>query len=245
MPASLVSLCAEAVAEVLFPSCCPACGAKILSDEVICKECLAALSRTEHASIDNNGIDMLFADLIASEHHVIRYQRGAAFAYYNRQRGAVLRRLIESGKFGFHPRPEIFFCLGQEAARDYVDSALFSGIDFLVPVPLHPKRLRQRGFNQAEYICRGLNSITQIPIDNQHLIRLRNNPHQSRSALSHRMNNVRDIFAVTHPEEWKNRHILLVDDVITSGATMLSCMRMLTPIRGCRISVFALGWAHN
>jgi len=246
MPASLVSRCAEAVAEVLFPACCPACERKLLSsEEVICRECLDTLPRTEHASIDNNGIDMLFADLIASETHVIRYERGAAFAYYNRRRGAMVRRLIEHGKFGLHPQPEIFYALGREAARDYVGASLLEDIDMLVPVPLHPKRLRQRGFNQAEYICRGLNSITRLPIDTGHLIRQHNNPHQSRSQLSHRMQNVENIFSVLHPEEWKGKHLLLVDDVITSGATMLSCMRMLTPIRGCRTSVFALGWAHN
>ena len=246
MPVPLVSRCAEAVAEVLFPACCPACERKLLpSENVICRDCLGALPRTEHASIPDNGIDMLFADLIASEKHVIRYERGAAFAYYNRKRGAAFRHLIEQGKFGLHPRPEIFYALAQEAARDYIGSALLEDIDVLVPVPLHPKRLRQRGFNQAEYICRGLNSITHIPVDTTHLVRLRNNPHQSRSQLSHRMRNVENIFSILHPEEWKGRHILLVDDVITSGATMLSCMRMLTPIRGCRISVFALGWAHN
>lgn len=246
MPVPLVSRCAEAVAEVLFPACCPACERKLLpSENVICRDCLGALPRTEHASIPDNGIDMLFADLIASEKHVIRYERGAAFAYYNRKRGATFRHLIEQGKFGLHPRPDIFYTLGQEAARDYIGAALLEDIDVLVPVPLHPKRLRQRGFNQAEYICRGLHSITHIPIDTTHLVRLRNNPHQSRSQLSHRMRNVENIFTVLHPEEWKGRHILLVDDVITSGATMLSCMRMLTPIRGCRTSVFALGWAHN
>lgn len=246
MPVPLLSQCAEAVAEVLFPACCPACERKLLSsEEVICRECMDALPRTEHASLPDNGIDMLFADLIKDYGHAIHYVRGAAFSYYNRRRGKVLRQLIEQGKFGPHPRPEIFEALGREAAREFIDSALLEDVDFLVPVPLHPKRFRQRGFNQAEYICRGLSAITHIPIDNQHLVRTKNNPHQSRSALSHRMNNVRDIFAVSHPEEWKNRHILLVDDVITSGATMLSCMRMLTPIRGCRISVFALGWAHN
>lgn len=246
MPFSRLSLGILSIAEVLFPTCCPACGQKLLSDEeVMCRSCLGALPRTEHAILADNGIDMLFAELIASEKHVVRYDRGGTFSYYNRQRGKTLRRLIEQGKFGMHPRPEIFYALGREAARDFVDSALFSDIDMLVPVPLHPRRLRQRGFNQAEYICRGLASVMHIPIDTDHLIRLRNNPHQSKSLLSHRMQNVEGLFAVLHPEEWKNKHILLVDDVITSGATMLSCMRMLTPIRRCRASVFALGWAHN
>ena len=236
----------HALVEVLFPTCCPACGRKLLQDEqVICQDCLDKIPRTEHAAIDNNGIDMLFAELIEHEKHVIRYQRGAAFAYYNRMRGRSFRRLIEQGKFGLHPNPDIFFTLGKEAARDFITSDIFSDIDLLVPVPLHPRRLRERGFNQAEYICQGLSTILHLPVDTDHLIRTRNNPHQSRSKFSKRMKNVEDLFAVQHPEEWKNKHILLVDDIITSGATMISCMRTVTPIRGCRVSVFALGWAHS
>ena len=139
----------------------------------------------------------------------------------------------------------VFHELGRVAAMDYLDSELFDDVDVLVPVPLHPRRLRQRGFNQAEYICKGLHSITKIPIDTSHLVRTKNNPHQSRSNFDQRYENVRDLFAVRYPEEWKNKHILLVDDVITSGATLFECMKQMTPIRGCRISVFALGWAHN
>jgi ComF family protein len=122
---------------------------------------------------------------------------------------------------------------------------LLEDIDLLVPIPLHPRRLRERGFNQAEWICKGLNDVLKIPIDTQHLVRLRNNPHQSRSQFDKREKNVQDLFAIRYPEEWKNKHILLVDDVITSGSTMMGCMKQTTPIRGCRISVFALGWAHN
>ena len=114
-----------------------------------------------------------------------------------------------------------------------------------MPVPLHPRRLRERGFNQAEYICKGLSEVLRIPMDTEHLVRVRNNPHQSRSQFDNREKNVKDLFLVRFPEEWKNKHILLVDDVITSGSTMFECMKQMTPIRGCRISVFALGWAHN
>jgi ComF family protein len=131
------------------------------------------------------------------------------------------------------------------AAQEYIDSDLFDDIDCLVPVPLHSRRLRERGFNQAEYICKGMSEVLHIPIDNQHLIRTRNNPHQSRSQFDQRKDNVKELFSMRYPEEWKNKHILLVDDVVTSGATMFECMKQLSPIRGCRVSVFALGWAHN
>ena len=236
----------RAVLEVLFPKSCPVCERKLLDNEsVICEACLSAIPRTEHAILNQNGIDLLFLELITKERRTVHYERGATFSYYNRQRGHVLRTLIEYGKFGNRSHPEIFYTLGHLAAQEYVDSDLFDDVDCLVPIPLHPYRLRERGFNQAEYICRGLSEVLHIPIDTEHLVRTRNNPHQSRSMFNSRYENVKDIFTVIYPEEWKNKHILLVDDVITSGSTMFACMRQLTSIRGCRVSVFALGWAHK
>lgn len=153
--------------------------------------------------------------------------------------------LIERGKFGNHPHPQVFYFLGRLAAQEYMDVDLWDDIDVIVPVPLHPKRFRARGFNQAEWIGRGLSDVLHIPVDTEHLVRTRNNPHQSQARFEKRKDNVQDVFSVRYPEEWKNKHLLLVDDVITSGSTMLACMKQTTPIRGCRISVFALGWAHN
>lgn len=243
---AIFSTCWRAVLEVLFPSCCAACGQKLMQEEqFVCSSCMSSIARTEHAIVEDNGVDMLFAEQMKAAKRKVRYERGATFAFYNRERGRILRSLIERGKFGAHPNPQIFFVLGREAAREFSGSALLEDIDLLVPVPLHTRRLRERGFNQAEWICKGLHAVTGIPVDTGHLVRVRNNPHQSRSKYEKRGDNVKELFAIRYPEEWKNKHILLVDDVITSGSTMFECMLQTTPIRGCRVSVFALGWAHK
>lgn len=242
----VIASCWRGVKELLFPTCCAACGNKLIQEErIICSSCLSSIARTEHAIIPDNGIDMLFADLIYKEKRVVRYQAGAAWAYYNTERGAVLRQLIEKGKFGIRANPQIFYRLARQAALEYIDSDIMDSVDLIVPVPLHRRRLRQRGFNQSEYICRALSEVLQLPIDTDHLYRLRNNTHQSRSIFEHRHKNVEGLFAIKNPDDWKGKHILLVDDVITSGATMLSCMKVISPIPGCRIHVFALGWAHR
>ena len=159
-----------------------ACEKKLLQEEqIICSSCLSAIARTEHATLPDNGIDMLFAKWIKNENRAVHYVRGAAFAFYNRDRGQTLRSLIERGKFGANSSPAIFYQLGILAAREYVGSALLEDIDLLVPVPLHPYRLHERGFNQAEYICKGLSKVLGIAIDTNHLIRTHNNPHQSKS----------------------------------------------------------------
>lgn len=242
----LFSTCWQAILEVLFPSSCAACGQKLIQEEqFICASCLSSICRTEHTILPNNGIDMLFAKQITENHIKVQYRKGAAFAYYNRTRGHILRTLIEQGKFGTHPNPKIFYELGKLAAQEYIDSDLWDDVDLLVPIPLHQRRLRERGFNQAEWICRGLSDILHIPIDTEHLVRVKNNPHQSRSPFQKRSDNVDNIFTIHYPEEWKKRHIMLVDDVITSGSTIVSCMKLTSSIRGCSVSVFTLGWAHN
>ena len=242
----IFSICWHAILEVLFPSCCASCGHKLLQEEqTVCSSCLSLIARTEHTIHSDNGIDMLFAELLQGEPIKVRYERGAAFAFYNSERGRIFRSLIERGKFGLQPNPEIFYVLGKLAAQEYIDSDFFDDIDLIVPVPLHTRRLRERGFNQSEWICKGMSEVLGIPIDTEHLIRVRNNAHQAQSKFENRLVNTEELFTIRYPEQWKDKHILLVDDVITSGATLLSCMRQLTPIRGCKASVFALGWAHN
>lgn len=244
---STIVRCWNALLELLFPTCCLVCERKLLGDDhVVCTDCMTAIYRTEHAILPHNGIDMLFEELFQQNKKQRQcYQSGAAFAYYNRECGKYLRTLIERGKFGYLPHPEVFQVLGRQAALEYIDSDLFDDIDLLVPIPLHPRRFRQRGFNQAEWICRGLSEVLHIPIDTEHLVRVKNNAHQSRLLLEKRGKNVENIFAIRYPEEWKGKHILLVDDVITSGSTMYACMKCILPIRACKVSVFSLGWAHN
>ena len=136
---SILSTCSRAILEVLFPSCCVACGHKLVQGEqAICSSCLNAIVRTEHMFLPNNGIDMLFADWIKKERRAVHYEHGVAFAFYNRERGQLLRSLIERGKFGTFPSPMVFLELGRVAAMDYLDSELFDDVDVLVPVPLHP-----------------------------------------------------------------------------------------------------------
>ena len=187
----------QSVWEVLIPTCCMACECKLLQEErVVCSSCLTSIARTEHAVIQDNGIDMLFAELIKEIGRRVRYEKGGAWGYFNRERGQILRNLIERGKYGTRSQAEVFSFLGEVAAREYIDSDLVEDIDVLVPVPLHPRRLRERGFNQAEWICRGMSKVLGIPIDTEHLYRVRNNAHQAQSSFDKRLANTEELFAI-------------------------------------------------
>lgn len=220
--------------QVLFPKCCPLCK-RVIDDtgdsaDCICSDCLRRLPRTEQAVKRGNMTEELFS------HDFPRFHRGAAFLFYDH--GHPIREAIHTMKF--HERPEIAYCLAREATYEFLQSDFFDGIDIILPVPLHPKRLRQRGFNQSEYIARAISEVTKIPMDTTLLTRRRHTEQQALKRGKARKKNVENAFVVNHPEELYRKHILLVDDLITTGATMSACMKALQPCRGAEYSVFAL-----
>lgn len=218
--------------DLFFPRCCPLCGRMLEGREVFCTDCMNNLPRTEQASHRVNMTETLF-------NHEPKFVRGAAFLFF--EKDAPIQDAIHQMKYGMFADPYIGYALACEAAAEFMQSDFFDGIDVLMPVPLHPKRLRERGFNQAEWICTALSEVTCIPMDTTHLTRVLNNAHQAQTAGQKRADNVKNIFAVNHPEELYDKHVLLVDDIITTGATLQACIDVLRPIRKCRFSVFGIG----
>ena len=135
--------------------------------------------------------------------------------------------------------------MGRMMAEELKATSFFDGIDLIVPIPLSRKKERQRGYNQSEWIAWGISEATGIPTDTTSVVRTKSNPSQTTLDHRQRRENVRDIFAVRHPGSLEGRHILLVDDVITTGATMLSCAETIA--RACRVrfSVLSLAWAGH
>jgi ComF family protein len=113
----------------------------------------------------------------------------------------------------------------------------------IVPVPLHPKKLRQRGFNQSEQIAIGLGDSMRVPVDPVALFRRKETETQTKKSRFRRWQNVAEVFEVKNPGSLEMKHVLLVDDVITTGATLEACIRVLLPIHGIRISVAAIAVA--
>lgn len=218
--------------DLFFPRCCPLCGQVVEDNAIFCVDCIRTLPRTEQASLRANMTEALFA-------HENKFIRGAAFLFFEKE--APIQSALHKMKYGLFADPYIGYALACEAAAEFMQTDFFDGIDVLLPVPLHPKRLRERGFNQAEWICKGLSDVTSIPMDTTHLTRILNNAHQAQTAGEKRSDNVKNIFAVNHPEELFKKHVLLVDDIITTGATLQACIDVLRPIRKCHFSVFGIG----
>lgn len=223
----------DSILSVVFPTFCPVCNKRLTEQQdEICKDCLALLPRTNEIAIHGNITEDKFANFP-------NFVRGAAWLQFGH--GNEASSLVHQLKYQSHPR--IGYNLGRAAAKEYIPFDFFNTIDIIIPVPLHPKRFRQRGYNQAEWIARGISYETGIPIDTSHIERVKDNVQQARLIGAEREKNVSNIFAVNHPEELYRKHILLVDDVITTGATLQSCFMATIPFRGCQISVFTLAKA--
>ena len=126
--------------------------------------------------------------------------------------------------------------LGQELGKSIKEAPLFQGIDFLIPVPLHPKREKERGYNQSLMIAKGMAEVLSIPIGEKYLVRSVNTATQTHKTKEERWENVKDIFVVRHPEQLEGKYVLLIDDVLTTGATLEACALKLSAIPGITIS---------
>ncbi len=219
--------------ELLFPRTCIACSNKLMEQEShLCVQCLLELPRTHHATLRDNPMERIFEGRVP-------LQRAMAFCYFSK--GNSLQNIMHGLKY--ENRPDIGIFMGNLAVEHGENKTFFEGIDLLVPVPLHRKKLKKRGYNQALSIAEGISQATGIPIDSSNLIRKINNPSQTKLGKGERWQNVSDIFAINSTQAFENKHIMLIDDVFTTGATIEACIRPLLHIQGIKVSIFTLAMA--
>jgi ComF family protein len=218
---------------VLFPRICAACGNSLwASEEVICLSCRFHLPKTHFHLVPDDPVTKLFWGRVNIE-------TASSFLYFNK--GSHVQKLIHQLKY--KGRKDVGFFLGKEYGLLLKNAAPYSGIDVILPVPLHPKRLQKRGYNQSEMIAEGLSASMKVSLQTNLLIRKTATETQTKKSRFDRWKNVSDVFMVPDTASLINKHVLLVDDVITTGATLESCVDALSRIDGIRISVVTLAYA--
>jgi len=140
-------------------------------------------------------------------------------------------------------KKEIGIYTGKLLGDHLKKSVFYSDIDVIIPVPLHPKRMRKRGYNQSEMFARGLAEAFAKPYDIHTLVRTYASETQTKKSRFRRWENVKEIFALKDHQHMINKHILLVDDVVTTGATLEACANMLLQIPGVRVSIATIACA--
>ena len=218
---------------LLFPRLCYGCGNHLMRNEnLICTECYVVIPRTGYHMEEENPVARLLWGRCIIE-------KAAAFSFYNK--GSRIRSLIHNLKY--KGIKEIGFELGRIYGLSLKSSGFTSDIDLIIPVPLHQSKKRIRGFNQSELISKGISEATGLPVDVLSLSRIAVSETQTKRSRYERWINVEGIFSVSVPDGLKGKHILLVDDVITTGSTIESCANELLKIEGVKVSVVALAYA--
>jgi len=133
-------------------------------------------------------------------------------------------------------KPDIGLLIGREFGRKLHTAAIFNSIDGIVPVPLHPRKERLRGYNQSAMFAQGLSEAMDVPLFDKVLVRQTNTQTQTRKKRMERFQNVDEVFAVLKPEAITGKHLLLVDDVLTTGATIEVCGQKLLEVKGTKLS---------
>jgi len=219
---------------LLFPNLCLHCRASISPQQApaLCVSCFNTLATTEHWQKSDNEV----TDRLAGRLPLVF---GGALYYFNV--GSVCQSTIHALKY-YH-RPEVGEQLGQ-LFGDYLQSHPdLQDLDGIIPIPIHPQRLHQRGYNQAEYIAAGFSQALDTPVFPDALVRTSFKGSQTKKSRMDRLENVRNSFAIGKGD-YANKHLLLVDDVITTGATLDFCGNLLLAQHaGCKVSIATLAMA--
>lgn len=218
------------ILDAMFPPLCLCCERRLIGGErYICGPCVGLLPRPSDRDIRENGLAQMFWITFPIEGAT------AAFRYYP---GDVLSRTLHEMKYG-HNRGLCRF-MGRVMAAEANVAKLLASADILVPVPLSRKRERERGYNQCTELCQGISEATGIPMIATSL--LRNDFTRSQTTMGNRERslNIKEAFFLADTSALPDRHVVIVDDIITTGATIKECIVALRHIPGVKISVLAM-----
>lgn len=217
---------------LFFPQCCLLCGKRLVpGEEYLCFRCLASLPRTHTELCAENEVERNLWGRLPAE-------RACSFLYY--VKGGDVRKLLYHLKY--HGGAGLGHFLGRWMASELSVAGFFHGIDVILPVPLHPRKERLRGYNQSEKLAEGISQVTGIPLWKEALKKTSDTDTQTHMAAYERWMNVGKSFVCTSRRELEGKHVLLVDDVMTTGSTLVACGDTLMSIPGLKVSLltFAL-----
>ena len=218
---------------LFYPHVCTGCGSDLLEENnLLCLHCINDLPYTNFAAHNNNPVEKIFWGRIPVT---------AAHSEFYFTKESLLQHLIHQLKY--KNNTAIGFYMGQIMGKSLLTGNRFNNIDYLVPLPLYPDKEHKRGYNQAAVICNGMSDIMKVPVLTGNAVRQRFTETQTRKHRTERWENVEGSFVIKYPNALKRKNILLVDDVITTGATIEACGSMLLQIEGVQLYIATLAHA--
>ena len=225
----------QSIINLFFPKSCSGCDAILFANEkVICSICRHNIPLTNHHLLAENEAYKKFYGRIPIEY-------ASAFLYFHKK--GIVQKLIHNLKYKGHE--EIGTILGEWHSEDLKAIITSLNADEIIPVPLHPKKYRERGYNQVSTFSKSLSEKLNLVYNESILFRKIYSKTQSKKNLLGRTEGIETIFDVHYTEKDHNKHFILIDDVITTGATLEACARALLKIPGARISIICMAMAQS
>lgn len=225
----------KALLNLFFPRLCNGCNALLLNNEdVICVKCRHELPLTYHHQIPNNEIMTKFYGILPIE-------QANAMLYFHAE--GIVQELIHNLKY--RKQQEIGSLLGSMYAHQLQESNKIPNVDFIIPTPIHKKRLQQRGYNQVTTFCNALSNELQIPVESELLFRTKHTLSQTKKTSAKRSEIKARDFEIKYNDHHIGKHYLLIDDVITSGATIEACAKALLTIPESKVSILSIAYTQS
>jgi ComF family protein len=216
-----------------YPHTCIGCGSDIIEKEnFLCLECINELPHTNFALHSNNPLEKFFWGRMP-------VTSGMSEFYFSK--ASAIQNCIHEFKYKGNIKLGLY--LGRMMGKSILNSNRFSNIDLLIPLPLFTRKEFKRGFNQSSILCNGINEITNIPVMVNNVIRIKATETQTKKGRIERWENVEKSFSVADAETLKGKHVLLVDDVITTGATIEACGSQILKVEDAKLSIASLAFA--
>ena len=218
---------------LFYPHVCTGCGSDLLEkNNLLCLKCIHDLPHTDFADLPNNPVEKYFWG---------RIPLTAAYSQFYFSKEFLIQHLIHQLKY--RGDTNIGFYLGEMMGKTLLNSNRFSSIDALIPLPLYASKEHKRGYNQAAVICNGMSAIMNVPVLNGAVIRQHATETQTRKHRTERWENVKQSFKVVNQQELAGKHLLLVDDVVTTGATLEACGNVILQQDNVQLSIATLAYA--
>lgn len=218
---------------LFYPHICTGCGSDLVNENnLLCLQCISDLPHTNFAMHANNPVEKSFWGRLAIT---------AAMSEFYFTKGTLIQTLIH--EFKYKGNKDVGLYLGAIMGNSLLSSNRFTKIDALIPLPLFADKEFKRGFNQATILCNGISEVMNIPVINNNVIRTRFTETQTKKHRTERWKNVEGSFEIKNPKEITGKHILLVDDVVTTGSTLEACGAEMLKVEGSQLSIATLAFA--
>jgi ComF family protein len=222
----------DGLAHLFYPSLCPGCGSnQIQAGELLCFLCHEELPFTDFSAMNGNPIEHLFRGRIG-------LVAATSLLYFSKQ--SVIRNLMHQFKYEGNKKIGLYF--GRRMGEAIMNSKRFLAADLLVPLPLHAHKEKKRGYNQAMILCEGMSEVMRTKIADDLVIRKKETQTQTFRNRIERWENISSSFELTRPGDVNGKHLLLVDDVVTTGATLEACGTELLKSKGASLSIATLAF---